>query len=102
SFIVALVVLAIAAPWSRIAVWCWIALVGLYSVCNVSASFLPAARSDWTLFPLLPLVFACCHFAYGYGFWHGVWTFCILRRPPTHTYTKLTRTPERNLAEKMK
>jgi succinoglycan biosynthesis protein ExoA len=91
SFVLSLVVLALAAPWSRVAAWCWIALVGLYFVCNLVASILTAARSGCKLFPLLPFVFACCHFAYGYGFLRGVWDFIIFRRGPNPTYTTLTR-----------
>lgn len=39
-----------------------------------------AARQQWSLLPLLPLVFACYHFSYGYGFLRGVWDFVILQR----------------------
>jgi hypothetical protein len=63
----------------------------MYGVCNVVASCLTAARREWKLFPLLPLVFACYHFAYGCGFLHGIWDFVILRRGPSGTYTNLTR-----------
>jgi succinoglycan biosynthesis protein ExoA len=98
--VLSLVVLALAAPWSRVAAWCWVALVGLYFMCNFVASILTAAQSDWRLFLLLPFVFACCHFAYGYGFLRGVWDFVILRRAPCSTYTELTRTRKQNLTEK--
>ena len=53
--------------------------MGTYAICNVAASFLTAARHGWKLFPILPLVFACYHFAYGYGFLRGVLDFVILR-----------------------
>jgi succinoglycan biosynthesis protein ExoA len=90
-FVLSLILLALAAPWLGIAAWCWIALLGLYFVCNLVASILTAARFGWTLFPLLPLVFASCHFGYGYGFLRGVSDFIILRRGPHSTYTALTR-----------
>jgi len=37
-------------------------------------------------------VFACYHFAYGYGFLRGLWDFVVLRHGPRRTYTELTRT----------
>jgi succinoglycan biosynthesis protein ExoA len=100
AFVLSLVLLTLAAPWSGIAAWCWIALLGLYFVCNLVASILTAARFGWMLFPLLPLVFASCHFPYGFGFLRGIWDFVILRRAPSHKYTELTRTREHNLAER--
>ena len=71
-------------------------MVSAYSVCNITASVLTAARQDWKLLPLLPMVFACYHFAYGYGSLRGVWDFIILRRGPHPTYTTLSRTSADN------
>jgi succinoglycan biosynthesis protein ExoA len=99
-FIVALAALAVMSPWSQIAVWCWIGLAGLYSVCNVTASLLTANDSDWSLSPILPVVIACYHFGYGLGFLRGVWDFVILRQSPAHNYTKLTRNSEDDLRQK--
>jgi len=72
-------------------VWGWLGLLGMYSMCGISASFLIAARKEWKLFPILPLVFACYHLAYGYGFLRGLWDFVILRRGADRTCTELTR-----------
>jgi succinoglycan biosynthesis protein ExoA len=69
----------------------WLVLLGMYSVCSISASLLIAVRKEWKLLPILPLVFACYHLAYGYGFLRGLWDFVILRRGAHHTYTALTR-----------
>jgi succinoglycan biosynthesis protein ExoA len=90
-FVLSLIVLALTSPWSRIAFWGWIALAGLYSLCSLVASIVTAWRTEWKLFPLLPLVFACYHFGYGYGFLRGILDFVILKREPTRAYTKLTR-----------
>jgi glycosyltransferase involved in cell wall biosynthesis len=90
-FVGALSVLMLASLWWRPAAWGWLGLVGTYGACNVVASCLTAARQGWKLFPLLPLVFACYHFAYGCGFLHGIWDFVMLRRRPRATYTNLTR-----------
>jgi succinoglycan biosynthesis protein ExoA len=91
-FVLSLIVLALASPWSRASLWGWIGLAGLYLLCNLVASAITAARVDWRLFPLLPIVFACYHFGYGYGFLRGLLDFVVLRREPAHAYTALTRT----------
>jgi GT2 family glycosyltransferase len=95
SFILALTFLAILSPWSRVALGGWIGVAGLYLLFNVVASNVTAARGNWRLFPLLPLVFACYHLGYGYGFLRGILDFVILQREPTHAYTKLTRASTR-------
>jgi len=91
-FVLALIVLGSVSPWSRLALWSWIGLAGLYLLCNLAASVITAWRSNWRLFPLLPVVFAFYHFGYGYGFLRGVLNFVIFQREPTYAYTKLTRT----------
>jgi succinoglycan biosynthesis protein ExoA len=91
-FVFSLIFLALASPWSLFALWAWTALAGLYLLFNLGVSALTAARVDWRLLPLLPVVFGCYHFGYGYGFLRGLMDFIILRREPAHAYTKLTRT----------
>jgi succinoglycan biosynthesis protein ExoA len=90
-FVLSLIFLALVSPWSRVVLWGWIGLAGLYLLCNIAASILTSWRVNWRLFPLLPFVFACYHFGYGYGFLRGILDFVIFRREPTHAYTKLTR-----------
>jgi hypothetical protein len=72
--------------------WIWLGLVGMYVACNIMVSVLTAARQGWKVFPLLPFVFACYHFAYGYGFLRGLWDFIFFRHGPSCRYTELTRT----------
>lgn len=91
-FVLSLIGLSIVSFVWHAAAWAFLGLVGIYIVCNLAASFLTAITKGWTLFPLLPLVFATYHFAYGCGFLRGLWDFVILRRGPTRTYTRLTRT----------
>jgi succinoglycan biosynthesis protein ExoA len=90
-FVLSLILLPLAALWYPHALWGWWGLVGAYSAWNLLASLVTAARHGWELFPLLPVVFACYHLAYGSGFLRGVWDFVILRRGPNRTYTELTR-----------
>jgi succinoglycan biosynthesis protein ExoA len=100
SFVFLLIMLPLAALWWPLLAWGWLGLVGIYFLCNIAASLLTAARSRWNLLPVLPFVFACYHFAYGLGFLRGIWDFVILRRAPTDTYTRLTRTSEDHLPKK--
>lgn len=90
-FVFLLITLPLASLWWPFAAWCWLGLVGTYSACNLAASFVTAARQGWTLLPLLPLAFACYHLSYGYGFLRGIWDFIILRREPSITFSKLSR-----------
>jgi succinoglycan biosynthesis protein ExoA len=92
SFVLSLILLPLVSLWWLVAAWTWLGLVGIYCVCNLAVSSLIAARQGWILLPLLPIVFACYHFSYGYGFLRGVWDFIIMQREPSPTYTCLTRT----------
>ena len=88
----ALVLLALLAWWSMVALWGLLALATIYLIGNLAASFVAAARSGWRLFPVLPLVFACYHSSYGIGFLHGIADFILFRRAPNRAYTRLART----------
>ncbi len=55
-------------------------LVGLYVMAAGLAAVITAARSEWSILPLLPVVFACYHLGYGFGFLAGVWDFLVLRK----------------------
>ena len=89
-FVFTFSVLPMISPWVPNAIWVWLGLLVIYSFANITASFVTAARHRWRLFIFLPVVFAIYHFAYGYGFLHGIWDFLVLRRMPSHTYTDLT------------
>jgi len=47
----------------------------LYAAAVLAASGIVARKTDWRLFPVLPLVFLCFHFGYGLGFISGLWHF---------------------------
>jgi succinoglycan biosynthesis protein ExoA len=100
SFAFLLIVLPLVALWWGHAASGWLGLVVMYALFNLVASFLTAFHREWKLFFLLPLVFACYHFGYGYGFLGGLWNFAILRRRPNRAYTALTRTPTLDLSRK--
>ena len=48
---------------------------GIYLLANLAASILTAARRGWQTLPLLPLVYAILHTAYGLGFLTGLVRF---------------------------
>lgn len=97
SFVSSLILLTMASIFWPLAGWSLSVLMGTYLACNVVASVLAAARADWRLLPLLPVVFACYHFAYGYGSLRGFCDFILFRRRPSSAYTELTRDSARNL-----
>jgi len=66
-------------------------LAGLYMSASVAASISTAAKTEWALLPILPAVFACYHFAYGYGFLRGVLDFAVKGKGGAPTFTAVTR-----------
>ena len=50
-------------------------ILSLYGVAVITASILSARKSKWQLLPLLPIVFATLHLAYGLGFLFGLMKF---------------------------
>lgn len=53
--------------------WLWLLSCSLpYALANLLASIL-TARRNWRVLPLLPIIFATLHLAYGTGFLRGVW-----------------------------
>ena len=70
-----------------------VALVALlfYAAAVLAASVITATSSDWKLLPLLPLVFPCYHFGYGYGFLCGLGAFALGRGGSKARFKQLTR-----------
>lgn len=94
AFVFALIALPPLALLWPVAVAVWLAAVAAYSACNLVASAMTAARSGWSVLPLLPVVFVCYHVGYGYGFLRGVVDFLILRRGASWAFTRLTRSAQ--------
>ncbi len=88
-----LAVPVLALLWSP-AWWPWFGALAAYSFCTFGISLAVAARHGWRYLPILPLVFACYHLGYGFGFLRGIWDFVVLRRGPAHGLTVLTRSSE--------
>jgi len=66
-------------------------LLTTYFGCVGLASLLTAARCDWKLLPVLPLVYYCYHFGYGWGFLRGIWNFMVRRKGAGVNLTEITR-----------
>jgi succinoglycan biosynthesis protein ExoA len=96
AFVFTLLALALLLPLSSVAGWLWLTLVIAYLIGVKAASLFIARREGWKLFPLVPVVFACYHFAYGWGFLRGMFDFVILRRGACASYTRLTRSQIKN------
>ena len=82
-------------PWSVVSgQWSVVSLLAslsAYALALITASLITAAKTEWKLLPVLPAVFACYHFGYGYGFLRGIWDFVIRRKGAQKTFTDLTR-----------
>lgn len=52
--------------------WLFLLVAGSYGLANLVASGWIAGRRGWQYFPILPLVFAAIHLAWGLGFWWGI------------------------------
>jgi succinoglycan biosynthesis protein ExoA len=60
------------ALWWPYAWWCFALIAGFYLLANLVASTIAAKRGGWRYLPVLPLVFAFIHIAWGLGFWYGI------------------------------
>jgi succinoglycan biosynthesis protein ExoA len=78
SFLVSLL-LGLVWPPAR---WLFALVGGGYLLANLAASTIAARRGGWRYFPLLPVVFAAIHFAWGLGFLAGVARILVPLKEP--------------------
>jgi succinoglycan biosynthesis protein ExoA len=81
-------------PWHfcfLLSAFCSISLLCTYALAVLLVSVVTAWRSEWKLLLVLPLVFPCYHFGYGYGFLRGIWDFVLRKKSPGKTFGTLTR-----------
>jgi len=76
--------------WSP-AWWGAVGLAVLYVAAALAISLVTAARTQWTLLPVLPVVVWCFHFGYGYGFLRGILDLVLLHNAPDTQFVQLTR-----------
>ncbi len=91
AFLLTLLLLSAGSALCPPARWMLGSLVCAYGLCILAASLLTAARTAWGILPVLPAVFVCYHFGYGYGFLRGIWDFVIRRKRPGQQFVQLTR-----------
>lgn len=63
-----------ALAWSPLLV-AYLAILAFYAKTNAAYSIATAARTEWRLLPILPLVFFVYQYSYGVGFAAGLWHF---------------------------
>jgi succinoglycan biosynthesis protein ExoA len=98
AFVGTLGLLLIAGLFWRVA---WVGAIGLaalYITAVLLASVITACRTEWKLFPVLPLIFSCFQIGYGYGFLRGVVDFVLFQKAPGTKFVQLTRRQRRPAA----
>ena len=75
----------------QLSAFSFLLLCSAYVLAVSMASVVTAAKTGWKLLPVLPAVFGCYHFGYGFGFLRGILDFVILRHGASVSFTKLTR-----------
>jgi len=91
AFVGSLCVSAAASLFWLPALWMALGLAALYAAATLVAAVVIAARTQWSLLPVLPVVMACFHCGYGYGFLRGILDFVILKKAPETKFVQLTR-----------
>jgi len=91
AFVACLCLLAVLGLFWFPALWGAIGLAVLYAVATLTAAVVIAARTKWTLLPILPVVVSCFHMGYGYGFLRGILDFVVLKNAPEAKFVQLTR-----------
>jgi glycosyltransferase involved in cell wall biosynthesis len=91
GFLLVLLLLAAASPFSLAAALAFAGLAGGYLV--AAMWFARRATSGGRLKETVAvaLAFGCMHFGYASGFGRGIWDFVVLRRKPGASMTRLTR-----------
>lgn len=90
-FLTVLAILALAAPFYQPALWLSALLLSCYLLAVGGASVLTCRKAGWDLLPILPAVFGCYHFGYGYGFLCGLGNRLLRKKRPAAAFTNLTR-----------
>jgi succinoglycan biosynthesis protein ExoA len=96
GFVGTLALLLLAGIFWRPALLAAMTLAGVYSIAVLVASLVTAARTEWKLFPVLPLAFGCFHLGYGYGFLRGILDFVLFQKAPATRFVQLTREQRRS------
>jgi succinoglycan biosynthesis protein ExoA len=74
-FVAALILLLFSSPFLPVSRVFLISLVFTYAILAITGSLLAALRTNWIVFPLVPIAFSIIHLAYGLGFIGGLVRF---------------------------
>jgi glycosyltransferase involved in cell wall biosynthesis len=91
TFVASMCLLAAVGLFWSPALWAGIGLALLYFAVALMLSLFVAARTQWILLPVLPIVVGCFHLGYGYGFLRGVLDLVLLNNAPGTQFVQLTR-----------
>ncbi len=91
AFVASLCLLAVLSLFWPPVLWGAVGLAVLYAATVLMAAISIAARTEWALLPILPVVVACFHVGYGYGFLRGILDFVVLKNAPEAKFVQLTR-----------
>jgi glycosyltransferase involved in cell wall biosynthesis len=67
--------------------WLFALIAGSYLLASSVASIVAASRSGWRYLPVLPIIFACIHFAWGLGFWYSLIRLTFATKRKHHSST---------------
>jgi glycosyltransferase involved in cell wall biosynthesis len=92
GFVLWIVMLALAAPFSAIAAIALLATLLVYSAAAFGSAFAVQGKGGTLAgVAVTAMAFACMHSGYGLGFGRALWDFVVLRRGAAERMTQLTR-----------
>jgi glycosyltransferase involved in cell wall biosynthesis len=97
-FVSAVVLSGVLALFWPPSLWLFASLFAIYALTVLGASLVAARRTEPKLVPVLPIIFACLHFGYGYGFLRGFFDFVMFHNAPSTGFVRLTRNGRSNLS----
>ncbi len=79
-FVAVLAFSLILSPFSKVFLCLFFSVLVLYIIANLAFSFKIASKESLKCFPIMPIVFAVIHFAWGIAFLKGIWDFLIFNK----------------------
>jgi len=91
AFVFTCFLLSVLTPFVLILRWILFGFLALYALFLLVGSIVTSSKSSWLYFPILPIVFAIYHMAYGMGFLHGLFVQAVGLSWHTRSTTSLSR-----------
>jgi cellulose synthase/poly-beta-1,6-N-acetylglucosamine synthase-like glycosyltransferase len=80
AFVAALALMLSLAPMSKIFIFSFMFILGIYSMANIAFSVKISFKTDLRCMCVLPVAFAIIHFGWGSGFLKGLWDYFVLQK----------------------